>query len=72
METHFSFLAWRISWTKEPVQATIKKNNKTKLVTANFSIQSLSRVRLCDPMNCSTPGFPIHHQLPELAQTHVH
>ena len=29
-------------------------------------------VRLCDPMNCSTPGFPFHYQLPELAQTHVH
>ena len=27
---------------------------------------------LCDPMNCSTPGFPVHHQLPELTQTHVH
>ena len=27
---------------------------------------------LCDPMDLSTPGFPIHHQLPELAQTHVH
>ena len=27
---------------------------------------------LCDPMNCSTPGFPVHHQLPDLAQTHVH
>ena len=27
---------------------------------------------LCDPMNCSTPGLPVHHQLPELAQTHVH
>ena len=27
---------------------------------------------LCDPMNCSLPGFPVHHQLPELAQTHVH
>ena len=27
---------------------------------------------LCDPMDCSTPGFPVHHQLPELAQTHVH
>ena len=26
----------------------------------------------CDPMDCSMPGFPIHHQLPELAQTHVH
>ena len=27
---------------------------------------------LCDPMNCSTPGYPVHHQHPELAQTHVH
>ena len=27
---------------------------------------------LCDPMDCNTPGFPVHHQLPELAQTHVH
>ena len=27
---------------------------------------------LCDPTDCSTPGFPVHHQLPELAQTHVH
>ena len=26
----------------------------------------------CNPMNCSTPGFPDHHQLPELIQTHVH
>ena len=27
---------------------------------------------LCDPMDCSMPVFPVHHQLPELAQTHVH
>ena len=27
---------------------------------------------LCDPMDCSTPGFPVHHQLPDLTQTHVH
>ena len=26
----------------------------------------------CDPMNCSTPGLPVHHQLPEFTQTHVH
>ena len=36
------------------------------------SLQSLSRVRLCDPMNRSTPGLPVHHQLPEFTQTHVH
>ena len=27
---------------------------------------------LCNPMDCSTPGFPVHHQLPDLAQTNVH
>ena len=37
-----------------------------------LSGQSLSCVRLCHPMDCSTPGFPVHHQLLELAQTHVH
>ena len=36
------------------------------------SVQSLSRVRLCNPMNCSTPGLSVHHQLPEFSQTHVH
>ena len=34
--------------------------------------QLLSCVRLCDPKDYSTSGFPFHHQLPELAQTHVH
>ena len=27
---------------------------------------------LCDPMVCNTPGFPVHHQLPEFTQTHTH
>ena len=36
------------------------------------SVQSLSPVRLCYSIDCSIPGFPVHHQLPELAQTHVH
>ena len=36
------------------------------------SVQSVSSVWLCNPMNCSTPGLPVHHQLPEFTQTHVH
>ena len=36
------------------------------------SVQSLSCVQLYDPMDCSMPGFPVHHQLPEFTQTHVH
>ena len=31
-----------------------------------------SRPTLCDPMNCSMPDLPVHHQLPEFTQTHVH
>ena len=31
-----------------------------------------SHLTLCDPMDCSTPGFPVIHYLLELAQTHVH
>ena len=37
-----------------------------------FSYIALSCLTLCDPMDCSTPGLPVHHQLPELAKTHVH
>ena len=37
-----------------------------------FSSVTQSCLTLCDPMDCSTPGFPVHHQLLELAQTHVH
>ena len=36
------------------------------------SVQPLSRVQLCDSMDCSTPGLPVHHQLPESTQMHVH
>ena len=36
------------------------------------SVQSLSPVRLCNPMNRSMPGLPVHHQLLEFTQTHAH
>ena len=35
-------------------------------------VQSLSRVRLCNPMDCSSPGFPVLHHLPEFLQTQAH
>ena len=37
-----------------------------------FSSVTQSCPTLCDPMNCSTPGLPVPHQLPEFTQTHVH
>ena len=43
-----------------------------RLLLRRFSSISQSCLTLCDPMDCSTPGFPVHHRLPELAQTHVH
>ena len=39
---------------------------------SQFSSVAQSCPTLCDPMNCSTPGLPVHHQLPEFTQTYVH
>ena len=50
------------------VEASIARNSLSSFIVV---VQSLSWVRLCFPIDCSTPGFPVHHQLPELAQTHV-
>ena len=45
-------------------------------LSPTWKVQFSSVARLCltfcDPMNCSTPGLPLHHQLPEFTQTHVH
>ena len=40
--------------------------------SVQFSPVAQSCLTLCDPMNRSTPGLPVHHQLPEFTQTHVH
>ena len=40
--------------------------------SVQFSSVSPSCLTLCDPMNRSTPGLPVHHQLPEFTQTHAH
>ncbi|CAN0512729.1 unnamed protein product [Rangifer tarandus platyrhynchus] len=40
--------------------------------SVQFSSRSQSCLTLCNPMNSSTPGLPVHHQLPEFTQTHVH
>ena len=39
---------------------------------SQFSSVTQSCTTLCDPMNCSTPGLSVHHQLPDFIQTHVH
>ena len=47
-----------------------KEKDKYHIASLISSVQSC--LTLCDPMDCSTPGLPVHHKLPELAQTHVH
>ena len=46
------------------------------MVLCVYSVQFSSVAKSCptlrDTMNCSTPGLPVHHQLPEFTQTHVH
>ena len=42
------------------------------LFSVQFSTVAQSCLALCYPMNCSTAGLPVHHQLPEFTQTHVH
>ena len=50
----------------------ISNTNITLHCTIQFSSVAQSCPTLCSPMDCSTPGLPVHHQLPEFAQTHVH
>ena len=51
---------------------TLTVNISNLILETLSSVQLLSRVRLCDPMNCSTLGLPVHHQFPEFTQTHAH
>ena len=48
------------------------KFSQVPLVSVQFSSVAQSCPTLCDPMNHSTPGLPVHHQLPEFTQTHIH
>ena len=48
------------------------KNTSVQFSSLQFSSVAQSCPTLCDPMNRSTPGLPVHHQLPEFIQTHVH
>ena len=51
----------------------MKSIEKWGLISSvQFSSVAQSCSTLCDPMDCSTPGLPVHHQLPEFSQTHVH
>ena len=74
--------AFDINWTAD-IQTTLEckmalwNHGTIGFPEASPQISSVTSVaqscrNLCNPTHCSTPGFPVHHQLPELAQTHVH
>ena len=50
---------------QDTLLSKISRNDK-------IGIQFSSVAQFCDPMNRSTPGLPVHHQLPEFTETHVH
>ena len=64
-QNHFQYLTTTlVTWTY------LFYNCFTIICSVQFSsVQSLSCVRLCNPMDCSTPGLPVHHQLLEFTQT---
>ena len=62
---HGIFQARVLEW------GAIKAQDKSS-VSRSVSSVAQSCPTLCDPVDCSMPGLPVHHQLPELTQTHVH
>ena len=59
-----------------PASAVVKissfNEERASLIPVQFSSVSQSCPTVCEPMDCSTPGFPVYPQLLEVAQTHVH
>ena len=80
-------LLWRRKWQPTPGSCLGESHEQRSLAGYRNDWSDLARHRLLsdqirsvaqscptlrDPMNCSTPGLPVHHQLPEFTQTHVH
>ena len=60
------------TWKQPKCPSTNEWIKKIWDISIQFSSVTQSRLTLCDPMNYSMPGLPVHHQLPEFTQTHVH
>ena len=56
----------------EPGSPALQADSLPTELSVQFSSVTQSCLTLCDPMDCTIPGFPVHHQLLELTQTHVH
>ena len=65
-----------LDWKTNTGVWTLSKEEKEQVKSPSFSSQFSSFAQscpsLCDPMDCSMPGLPVHHQLPEFSQTQVH
>ena len=66
-----SYVFLQNSW-KVPTLSSFSWSFSWLLSSVQISSVAQSCPTLCDPMNRSTPGFPVNHQLPEFTQTHVH
>ena len=69
---HGIFQARVLEWGAIAFSTSQRRHTQIIRGSTQFSLVTQSWLALCDPMDCSTPSFPVHHQLPELAQTHVH
>ena len=72
LTTHSSILAWKIHSTQGRKESDRTEHTCAVASSVQFSSVAPSCPTLCDPMDCSTLGLPVHHQLLELAQTHIH
>ena len=68
---HYS-LKVSIVWCSAFFMVQLSQPYVTTGKTIQFSLVAQSCLTLCNPMKCSTPVLPVHHQLPEFTQTHVH
>ena len=74
----FELWCWRrllrVPWTARRSNQSILKeiSHDVSLEFSSVSSVTESCLTLCNPMDCNMPGFPVHHQLLKLAQTHVH
>ena len=57
---------------RQTIQIRKQKLRGLQSIMVQFSSVAQSCPTLCDPMDCRMPGLPVHHQLPEFTQTHVH
>ena len=66
------FISWCAKHTPTPNFISVSRQRRYGKDSVQLSSVTELYPTLCDPMDCSMPGFSVHHQLPELTQTHVH